>query len=373
MTNSSSSVVGMSERVLKHEDRSASLEAIVGDEPFLLLLCADGHGGAEAAELCHSAVLSYVVEFAAADPSAESLREACMRAFARIQADVLSVSRTAGATLTVVAINQARAELTVAHVGDSSALLVEATGETLLTAEHRLEDSAEERERARAAGAKLGRAKTLDGESGGPLRAFPGGLAVCRTIGDGDCPAASAMPYVSTAPFDAAVGGAVLIASDGVWDALPHAKAARAVRHARTAREAADIVVDKAAKARGLRDDISAVVAWLGTPAWDASLHESRASKLGKRLFGGGRGARTSGGGGGSASDSPDATSPTSTPPASHLSSPVASYNNLELLEAIDSISPEDSRHGHPATPVGDAHAEAGSPPSQKVVMKVNV
>ena len=48
--------------------------------------------------------------------------------------------------------------MTIANVGDSAGLLVEAAGSRLLTEEHRLSDSAAERERVLASGSQLGRA-----------------------------------------------------------------------------------------------------------------------------------------------------------------------------------------------------------------------
>ena len=107
--------------------------------------------------------------------------------------------------------------------------------------------------------------------AGGPLRCWPGGLAVCRAIGDRDCGAAIwAVPAVRTVTFDttASGGGALIICSDGVWDALTQDQVAKYMRDCATAAEAAGRVVDKATKARGLRDDITAAVAWLGTPLW---------------------------------------------------------------------------------------------------------
>ena len=108
----------------------------------------------------------------------------------------MELSNTSGATLTIAVWNEARGELTVAHAGDSSAILVEPAGVQVLTEEHRLSDSAEERARVQGLGLKLGRAVAATGQAGGPLRAWPGGLAVCRTIGDADCPAASPVPAV---------------------------------------------------------------------------------------------------------------------------------------------------------------------------------
>ena len=56
---------------------------------------------------------------------------------------------------------------------------------------------------------------------------------------------------------------------------------ARYVRECATAEEAAGRVVSEAFKARGLRDDITAAVAWLGTPPWVAALLVERKAKRG--------------------------------------------------------------------------------------------
>lgn len=133
-----------------------------------------------------------------------------------------------------------------------------------------------------AAGFKLGRAvcpKT--GMSSGPLRCFPGGLAVCRGVGDADCGAAvSAVPALRTAVVPAGGGGAaIIVCSDGVWDALTHEQVAGYVRECATVEEAAERVVSEAFKARGLRDDITAAVGWLGTPPWVAELVERKAKR----------------------------------------------------------------------------------------------
>jgi hypothetical protein len=109
-------------------------------------------------------------------------------------------------------------------------------------------------------GTKIGRAMAATGEAGGPLRAWPGGLAVCRTIGDADCPAATPVPALRTITLDPsqwgeAGGAALVICSDGVWDAWssaqqPHDQVARYVRECSTAAQAAERVVAKATKSR---------------------------------------------------------------------------------------------------------------------------
>jgi hypothetical protein len=88
---------------------------------------------------------------------------------------ILGATRPVGATLTIAAWNASRGEVTIANVGDSAALLVEAVGSRLLTEEHRLSDSAEERSRVIASGSMLAQAKSrATGEPG----ARPGAYAL---------------------------------------------------------------------------------------------------------------------------------------------------------------------------------------------------
>ena len=128
-------------RSLKEEDRAATLDATICGETVLLLLVADGHSGYEVAQLCAESGLHRLVkEVADAQPdegsdaaaeagsrgaSGPALRAALSRTFAWLHDKSVALSNTAGATLTIVAWNEARSELTVANVGDSAAILVE--------------------------------------------------------------------------------------------------------------------------------------------------------------------------------------------------------------------------------------------------------
>ena len=172
-------------------------------ETVQLLLVADGHGGEEVAELCAQHAFDYLVKEATdtGDGSAASLEKALIGTFERLHTSARALSQEAGtqgvenvaspfwhgpassphgskgraapthsrfripgatypagATLTIAAWNASRGEVTIANVGDSAGLLVEAAGSRLLTEEHRLSDSAAERERVLASGSQLGRA-----------------------------------------------------------------------------------------------------------------------------------------------------------------------------------------------------------------------
>ena len=81
--------------------------------------------------------------------------------------------------------------LTLVNVGDSDAIVDIGTETFLATVSHRLEDNVNECERLKAAGvhvASLSATLTrlaAPGEEGiGPLRCWPGGLALSRSIGD---------------------------------------------------------------------------------------------------------------------------------------------------------------------------------------------
>ena len=136
-----------------------------------------------------------------------------------------------------------------------------------LTYDFRLEDSPTERARVVAAGATLRRlAATGAGPCGpdevghGPLRVWPGGLALSRAIGDADVgPCIVAAPFVKQLRLPPTGGTRIIIASDGVWDAIGNMAAAKPVRKVGV-EEAASAVVAAALRLRGLRDDTTVVV-----------------------------------------------------------------------------------------------------------------
>lgn len=205
---------------LKGEDRYSLLDATIGGEAVSLALVADGHGGKEASSYCAERVLPLIVE-RAANGSSEALAAAAASTFQSIHDELRRSSRelTAGSTLTVCAVNPSRRQLNLFNAGDSLALLAHAAGFEHLGETHRLEESEAEQERVVQAGGKLGRAMGATEASGpvGPLRAYPGGLAVTRGVGDSDCPCLSPTPYCTCVamPPD---GGALMMCSDGVWD-----------------------------------------------------------------------------------------------------------------------------------------------------------
>ncbi|THG03928.1 hypothetical protein TEA_008803 [Camellia sinensis var. sinensis] len=95
------------------------------------------------------------------------------------------IRETSGTTVTFVVIDGWT--VTVASVGDSRCILDTQGGVvSLLTVDHRLEENAEERERVTASGGEVGRLNVFGGNEVGPLRCWPGGLCLSRSIGDTD-------------------------------------------------------------------------------------------------------------------------------------------------------------------------------------------
>ena len=269
-------------RDLKGEDRWKLRTESIGGESILFAVVADGHGGQAAAQRCADTVVPYILDAAAGDASGAALRRAGRAAFQRLHAEVRSTQANDGTTCTVCMTNPLRGELTTVHVGDSAAILVPhvvkgtpARKPTRLTAEHRLQESTREQARVVTMGGKVGRLQhPVTKEPAGPLRAFPGGVACARSIGDADVGSLiSAVPASSTVPLRwlAHTGWDVVVASDGVWDALSPAAIVRLCRHAprAPAQNLAELITEQAVSARHAfnnsgfmvpRDDTTCVV-----------------------------------------------------------------------------------------------------------------
>uniref|UniRef100_A0A453AL85 protein-serine/threonine phosphatase n=1 Tax=Aegilops tauschii subsp. strangulata TaxID=200361 RepID=A0A453AL85_AEGTS len=157
-----------------------------------------------------------------------------------------------GTTATLVVVDGFT--VTVASVGDSRCILDTQGGELqLLTVDHRLEENVEERERVTASGGEVGRLNV------GPLRCWPGGLCLSRSIGDMDVGEYIVpVPHVKQVKLSS-VGGRLIMASDGIWDALSNEAAAKSCRGL-PAELAAKLVVKQALKKCGLKDDTTCVV-----------------------------------------------------------------------------------------------------------------
>jgi len=252
---------------LKGEDGLRAERISIGGEQIMAALVCDGHGGHEAAALVIDQLIATFADAAHGDASAASLRVAAATAFAALHDKMLSEAKTtAGTTATLCVVNETRGELTCCSTGDSWAMMITRPKArnmspelTQLTPNTRLNDSAEERKRVVAAGGQLGRATNADGHPSGPIRAWPGGVANARSIGDSDCGKwLIPTPICVTHTFPDAA--AVVLATDGVWDALSPETVSKYALAAEDPVKAAERVVRRALKARGKRDDITCLV-----------------------------------------------------------------------------------------------------------------
>ena len=309
---------------LKGEDRWMTMSSVIVGEQVEFALVADGHGGKTAAVAVCDTFVTRVLALAS-DASASALDEAVSQVYQQVHDEVCETCGCSGTTLTVIAFNIARGELQAWNVGDSLALLVHDDGHAVISKSFRLADNPEEQERVVGLGAKLGRALNADGLPGGPLRAWPGGLAgaldpfiqaapltvpccphpcpalllptlthtyllatcscagaVTRTIGDNDCKNfVSAEPY-HVAPIVPPNGGAVVICSDGVWDHLRPESVAQIVLAGgySDAKSAATRIVKSVIKKNGgVSDDTTAVVCLFGARVEEPHIPWSRRSE----------------------------------------------------------------------------------------------
>lgn len=149
-------------------------------------------------------------------------------------------------------------QLLVANVGDSCAYFDTGSEVLAVSGNHRLEDNADEVKRIEESGGEV-EPSSIDGKPAGPIRVWPGGLAMSRTIGDvdaGDLCAARAEVAQMTIPKD---GGRLFIASDGLWDAVHYKTAAHHTRDM-TASEASHKLLSMAIKKDHLKDDVTILV-----------------------------------------------------------------------------------------------------------------
>ncbi|XP_023728491.1 probable protein phosphatase 2C 12 [Lactuca sativa] len=222
----------------------------------------DGHNGAAAAIYTKENLLNNVLSAIPADLNREewiaALPRALVAGFIKTDKDFQEKGQLSGTTVTFVIIEGFI--VTVASVGDSRCILESADGSLYyLSADHRFEDNEEETERVTASGGEVGRLNTGGGTQIGPLRCWPGGLCLSRSIGDLDVGEFIVpVPYVKQVKLSSA-GGRLIIASDGVWDALS-AEAALECCRGMPPDAAAGQVVKEAVQPKGLRDDTTCVV-----------------------------------------------------------------------------------------------------------------
>ncbi|CAI9103476.1 OLC1v1001961C2 [Oldenlandia corymbosa var. corymbosa] len=230
--------------------------------PFSVFAIFDGHNGISAAifakENLLNNVLSAIPQGLSREEWLQALPRALVAGFVKTDIEFQQKGETSGTTVTFVVIDGWT--VTVASVGDSRCILDTQGGVvSLLTVDHRLEENVEERERVTASGGEVGRLNVFGGNEVGPLRCWPGGLCLSRSIGDTDVGEFIVpIPHVKQVKLSNA-GGRLIIASDGIWDALSSDLAAQSCRGL-PADLAAKLVVKEALRTRGLKDDTTCLV-----------------------------------------------------------------------------------------------------------------
>ncbi|KAL4298083.1 hypothetical protein GQ457_12G019070 [Hibiscus cannabinus] len=222
----------------------------------------DGHNGSAAAIYTKENLLNNVLSAMPADLTRDewigALPRALVAGFVKTDKDFQQKAKTSGTTVTFVIIEGW--VITVASVGDSRCIFESAEGVIYyLSADHRLDCNEEERERITACGGEVGRLNAGGGAEIGPLRCWPGGLCLSRSIGDMDVGEFIVpVPYVKQVKFSTA-GGRMIISSDGVWDVLSAEEALDCCRGMSPDAAAAQIVKE-AVQSKGLRDDTTCIV-----------------------------------------------------------------------------------------------------------------
>ncbi|XP_058089235.1 probable protein phosphatase 2C 12 isoform X1 [Magnolia sinica] len=222
----------------------------------------DGHNGSAAAIYSKENLLNNILAAIPSDLSRDdwlaALPRALVAGFVKTDKDLKDKGQPSGTTVTFVIIDGW--VVTAASVGDSRCIFESAEGAIYnLSADHRLEANEEERDRITASGGEVGRLNTGGGAEIGPLRCWPGGLCLSRSIGDMDVGEFIVpIPYVKQVKLSTA-GGRLIISSDGVWDALSSEVALSCCRGMPPDAAAAQ-VVKEAVQLKGLRDDTTCIV-----------------------------------------------------------------------------------------------------------------
>ncbi|KAK7376887.1 hypothetical protein VNO80_02305 [Phaseolus coccineus] len=242
----------------------AECQRMVGDgvSTYSVFGMFDGHNGSAAAIYTKENLLNNVLSAIPPDLNRDewiaALPRALVAGFVKTDKDFQEKGQKSGTTVTFVIIEGW--VVTVASVGDSRCVLESSDGEIYyLSADHRLDTNEEERVRITSSGGEVGRLNTGGGAEVGPLRCWPGGLCLSRSIGDMDVGEFIVpVPHVKQVKLPTA-GGRLVICSDGVWDSLP-AEVALDCCRGMSPDAAAPHIVKEAVQAKGLRDDTTCIV-----------------------------------------------------------------------------------------------------------------
>eukprot|EP00899_Mesostigma_viride_P005753 jgi/Mesvir1/15179/Mv25033-RA.2 len=254
---------------LKGEDRTlvAPHEAFTINGRSRSLSCFgvfDGHGGAACAAFAQANMLPAVRDALVnagegddEDGDDTAVLNALVNGFHSVDAAFVQSGGKVGSTATLVLVDNWK--LTVAGVGDSRCILVLPDGSVReLTSDHRCTNKAEQ-VRVMDAGALVGQAFGENGQDVGSLRIWPGGIALTRALGDPEM-GAYILSTPSIAQYDVpACPARLILASDGLWDALESEEVAQLTVGVGT-KDVPQLLINASLRKIGRNDDISVVV-----------------------------------------------------------------------------------------------------------------
>jgi serine/threonine protein phosphatase PrpC len=196
-------------------NQDAYLEIKMSDGKRLLGVF-DGHGvvGEHVSKIVKDsfAELSYSIE------AASDIQGAFQQAFgvARRRVIQANIGDESGTTATVALVDSVRKTVSIAYVGDSTAIIIDPRGNMIFQSEDHRPSNEKEGQRLRACGSEV-----MNGRV--PLNSDPEiDFGFSRAIGDfrASQQGIIAEPDVFPAmPFEA--GSSLILATDGVWDVLP--------------------------------------------------------------------------------------------------------------------------------------------------------
>lgn len=253
---------------LKGEDRydirplmmktTRTSDGISNDNIFSYFAVLDGHNGQACADFAVHNLLLNILECVDGDEEwADALPQAMVNGFVKTHRDFATLKQLSGTTATSVIVDGLN--VYVAGAGDSSAILDDGKNVYPLTVDHRVDTNQQERERIVRGGGTIKRVE-VGGTQHGPLR-VDGTLCVSRSLGDVDVTSlVSETPDVCVVKLPPS-GGRIIIASDGVWDAISRTQVAKLARkYPSDLTMACERVVKKALRAKGFRDDTTVLI-----------------------------------------------------------------------------------------------------------------
>ncbi|KAH7373081.1 hypothetical protein KP509_17G036200 [Ceratopteris richardii] len=251
-------------------------QRIPGDRfsAFAAFAVLDGHNGTVAASYAKDNLLKEVMNLIPSslghDEWLTFLPKAFIGGFLKANNDFQKRRQSSGTTVTFVVVD--RWTVTVASVGDSHCILDSQGGAvSSLTVDHVSDHNEEENNKVTANGSEIGRFSLMDEFEVGSSIDRSTILGLSKNFGDmGPQKLAIPIPHVKQVKLSSS-GGRLIIASDGVWDALTYERVAKCSRGL-PAELAARQVVKEALKTRGLQDDTTCIVVDIMPPKFPTPL-----------------------------------------------------------------------------------------------------